>query len=209
MRLMGIEGLLLTKDEIPIIRETSFYLPIHPMLLDKGLNLDPEIAFRLFPQAVKEWHEELSRHTETLPAGQTKTWYQEVFLKGGLRIAEEKGFPRFRLPFGWGSEAYADERGFAQTLSVTRNSGSIYFNVTDDQCGWAIFEDSIPGVRFAPEKLKGFSHKNRVYDGRRLFSLHIYAKHNVDHFPAALLLRNWGILYLNEAMKQAAPQKKV
>ena len=32
--------------------------------------------------------------------------------------------------------------------------------------------------------------------------MHVYAQHNIDHYPGALFLRNWAILYMNEVFKQ-------
>ena len=207
---MNIEDLLLTKEEIPITHETSFYAPIHPILIDPNTRLNPGIARSLFFQASCEWYEELSKHAETVKDRQTKEWYQGVFLKEKPKIMNDKRFLSTNI-CGWSSEFYIDDNGFAGGLSVARNSGSLYFNKDDDMaCRLALLPDSNYGPKLTPEKMKEFGYVDDKLGGAEngLTTLHIYGKHNVDFYPAALFLRNWAVLYLNEAMRQALEQKK-
>jgi len=50
---MNIEQLFLKKEELPILNETCFQIPIHPKLLDSSLNIDKLIAQKIFPPAVE------------------------------------------------------------------------------------------------------------------------------------------------------------
>ena len=54
-------------------------------------------------------------------------------------------------------------------------------------------------VRFNPKKAAEYRcDETRNMDGVTCFR---YLKHNVESYPAALFLREWAILYLNEALK--------
>lgn len=204
---MKIEDLLLTKEEIPIIHETAFYLPIHPMLLDPAIMLDPNLARKVFPRAAEEWHEDLSKHTEALPEGQTKRWYLETFLSKSPKVTEEERFQKLNV-CGWRGEFFPDKNGFAGGLSVTRNSGSLYFDKGDLQCTLTLCPESNRDLMFTLEKRKRFGYKDKLMTNDSLTFIHVYGRHNVDYHPAALFLRNWAILYLNEAMRQALVLQK-
>ncbi|MFA5953422.1 MAG: hypothetical protein WC812_02415 [Candidatus Pacearchaeota archaeon] len=58
---MDIEKLFFKKQELPILHETCFQIPIHPKLLDTSLKLDEEIAKRIFPEVAQEWCKELKK----------------------------------------------------------------------------------------------------------------------------------------------------
>ena len=60
-------------------------------------------------------------------------------------------------------------------------------------------------VKFSKDKALEFGIKNNFInlgDGLEGAQVYVYSQHNVDNYPGALFLRNWAILYLNEAMKQ-------
>lgn len=58
---MKIEDLFLKKEELPILHETCFQVPIHPRLLNENISINPNIAKSLFPQVAEEWSKELNR----------------------------------------------------------------------------------------------------------------------------------------------------
>jgi len=58
---MKLNDLLLKKEELPILDETCFQVPIHPKLLDDKISLNPDLAKNIFPQVAEEWSKELKR----------------------------------------------------------------------------------------------------------------------------------------------------
>ena len=70
---MNINSLLLTKEELPILDNICFRIPIHPKLLDPNLKLNPSIAKDVFPKVVEEWCRELKKN---FPLG----WQDEIQL---------------------------------------------------------------------------------------------------------------------------------
>ena len=194
---MDLDQLLLKKEEVPIFYETSFYLPIHPSLLRKDIALDPHLANKVFPQAAVEWYAELKEHTETVEDQQIKKWYQDVFLKEEPIIKDGK---LANPPLRWHDEVFFDGNGFAVHLSINRNcGGSLYFN--EDYLSKPKYIDS-PIVNFTPEKFEAYAAPGTIQftdlPGTRAY---VYNPHNIDYFPGALFLRNWALLYLNEALR--------
>ncbi len=58
-------------------------------------------------------------------------------------------------------------------------------------------------IRFSADKIKEFTMNPEKYaEIKRGAKAYIYAKHNIDHLPGAIFLRNWSLLYVNEALKQ-------
>jgi hypothetical protein len=195
---MELEKLLLTKEEIPIIRGRSFILPIHPALLSDDVRLDPFMAQSMFPQAAKEWFEELKAHTDALSDEVTKGWYREAFLSEGYTVRTDpfgrQSMGRFGL---WEDLVINGVNGFATTLSINRNAGGSLYLPHDDKKQYIC----PPMVNFTREKFDEFCAEDLGLDylgGTYAFA---YDHHNIDHFPGALFLRNWALLYLNEAMR--------
>lgn len=83
--------------------------------------------------------------------------------------------------------------GFASSLSVHQGDNGTIF-LKPDHPHYLIPET----VRMSKEKLKEFAIKEPPY------LVHTYTSWNVHncHPLTALFLRNWGMLYINEAMKQ-------
>lgn len=194
---MKLDQLLLRKEELPILNGTSFVVPIYPALLREDIQLDPQIAHQVFPQAAQEYHQDLAAYIETMEDRQDKKWYKEVFLKEGVQFGTHFGRQTI-LDGTWEDLVQTDETGFAHVLSINRNAGgSLYFNKGDMfSCNRYI---SPPQVNFSPEKFDAYAvHKFPDSEGVVAYA---YGHHNIDHYPGALFLRNWAILYLNEAMK--------
>ena len=203
---MDLDKLLIKKDEIPIIAKCHFEVPIHPGLLNPNLNLDPKLANRLFPQATDEWYEDLQNYVEKIKEGEQKNWLREVFLKKEPKITQERDCQR--IDGYWQDDTCLEPNGFARVLSISRNGGgSLYFIPDDLSCESFISLDKDLNryMKFPSEKAKLYAKK--IFEANERTSgaaiVHIYGKHNVDHYPGALFLRNWAILYLNEAIKQA------
>ncbi len=186
MKFMELEELFLKKEELPILYETSFYIPLHPSLLNEGIVIDGSIANRIFPQVAKEWYEEL-RNYPFSDKGKER-WVKEVFLREKPKVFQEGPFQRFGV---WEDKILLAKNGLVKNFSINRNvGGGIYFNKEDSNC--VSFGNLY--IKFTENKLKEFQFdKNKVY---------VYAQENVDSFPGALFLRNWAIMYMNEAFKE-------
>jgi len=107
----------------------------------------------------------------------------------------------------WKDDVFTNENGFADSLMISRNSGgTLYFNRNDFNCeAFAPFDASAGYIRFSKDKCLEFGIENkdmRLGSGVEGVNVSVYSMHNVDYYPGALFLRNWVILYLNEAMKQ-------
>jgi len=190
---MELEKLFLKKEELPILHESCFHIPIHPKLLDENLKIDDEIAKRIFPEVANEWYEELKEYVKKENSS-NREQIQEVYLNEKPTITKE--FNRQYLMGYWEDEIQCADNGFVTNFSINRNAGgSLDFDKDNINC-----ETAIPGyyIKFLKEKAKEFEFEN--------FGTHssclIYASHNIDHFPGALFLRNWAIKYMNEVFKQ-------
>jgi len=53
---MKLEELFLTREELPILHESCFEIPIHPALLDPDTQIDPSITPRAFIKATGDWY---------------------------------------------------------------------------------------------------------------------------------------------------------
>lgn len=188
---MNLNDLLLKKDELPIISKTAFQVPIHPKLLEATLN--PDIAHDVFSQTAEEWYSDLKEYVKNLDDYEEKDWIRKAFLKKKPYILKEYG-NQIVKPLGiWEDLTQNSENGFARVLSINRNAGGTLFFDPDNQSSYAMsryikFNEEKLAEYQDPEKLKGW-----VFH---------YSQHNVDNYPGALFLRNWAILYLNQALKQ-------
>jgi hypothetical protein len=201
---MKLEELLLRKEELPIIttaKRPIFNVPIHPRLLDDDLKTDPEIAHKVFAQVALEWYEELSQYTDRLGDKDMQIWYREVFIPHKPVIDARNGRQKISPSGMWEDMAVIGDNGFATGLSINRNAGGSLF--VDVQRREQIVGP--PTVLFSPEKTKEYA--TTYFPERISFFCHAYCHHNIDHYPGALFLRNWAIMYLNEAMRQAGEEK--
>jgi len=203
---MQIEELMIKKEEIPILYENCFQAPIHPRLLDSDIRIGKDLAKKVFPKAVKEWYNELTEYSKTLEEKNTRKWIEEVFLKRKPKIKKEYGYQVIDTTY-WKDYVFTNENGFADSLMISRNSGgTLYFNRNDFNCeAFAPFDASAGYIRFSKDKCLEFGIENkdiRLGSGAGGVKVNVYSMHNVDYYPGALFLRDWVILYLNEAMKQ-------
>lgn len=191
---MELEKLFLTKEELPIIHQTGFQIPVHPKLLDENIKIRKNIAHEVFPKAVEEWYKDLIEYSKHNKNQEEKEWIKRVFLKEKPKI--KKHFGSQRIMDLWEDETDNTNNGFVRCFSISRDAGgTIYFNKGDLNC-----KAFIPSlyIKFAEEKSKEFSAKeSEKYD-----SSFVYSQHNVDYYPGALFLRNWAILYMNEVFKE-------
>lgn len=197
---------MIKKEEIPILYDRCFQAPIHPRLLDSDVNIDENIARKVFPKAAKKWYDELTEYSETVVDENTRNWIKEVFLKRKPKIKKEYDYQVLDTLY-WKDDVFINENGFADSLSISRNAGgTLYFDENDFNCrAFAPFDASAGHIRFSKDKCLEFGIENKdirlgsVLEGVKV---NVYSMHNVDYYPGALFLRNWAILYLNEAMKQ-------
>ncbi len=200
---MDLDALLLQKEELPIRRETDFVVPIYPVLLREDIQLDPQIAHQVFAHAAEEYHQDLKKYIETMKDGEEKKWYQDVFLRDPTVKSDELS-RQFILNGMWEDYVLTSKTGFARALANDGASGgSLYYNSDDNTCQEYICP---PVVQFSPEKFKAYSIKKISQPGG---IVHNYSSHNIDTFPQTLFLRNWAILYLNEALREVERQGKL
>jgi hypothetical protein len=184
---MELEKLLLTKQELPILNETCFQIPIHPKLLDPNLEIDESLARKIFPEVAEEWYEDLKEYNPE--DRERKEWINRVFLKE--KPVVKKHYNHQILNGFWEDDVNFLENGLVQCFSISRNAGgSIYFNENEFNC--QSFGNIY--IKFSEDKKKEFEfEKGKIY---------AYGSHNIDHYPGALFLRNWAIKYMNEVFKQ-------
>jgi len=191
---MKLNDLLLKKEELPILYENCFQIPIHPKLLDSNIKINEDIAKKIFPKVADEWYSDLNEYVKTQEKNFRRQWIEKIFLKHKPKIIQEGNYQYF-LGF-WRDQIQTLENGFVTSFSISRDGGgTIYFNKEDRNC-----ETSIPGIyiNFSEEKAKEFEYKKV---GEFSVGL-VYSEHNIDHYPSALFLRNWAIKYMNEIFKE-------
>ncbi len=203
---MNLEDLMLKKEEIPILHDCCFQVPIHPKLLDSEIKLDQNLARTTFPKAAEEWYNDLVEYSKKLEDDENKKWISEVFLKKRPKIIKKYASQELDT-LGWQDQFFTLENGFAYSLSISRDAGgSLYFHEDDTLCEVFVpFNASTGYIRFPKEKALEYSKDDLIIklgSGSEGVEVYIYASHNIDYYPGALFLRNWTILYLNEAMKQ-------
>ena len=198
---MSLPDLLLTKEEIPISKKAFFYLPIHPRLLDEHVRIGEHLAHEVFPQAAQEWYSDLQDYAEKLEDQETKKWITSVFLHKELEIKEEYNRQAVDPPGYWECHVITSPNGFARVLEMDQiNRVSLYLN--SEHMIINIFSKDtdtiIPQTGMTSEKLREFT----VNPQEEPFPVPVYHHGNIEDYPNALFLRNWGMLYINEAMKQ-------
>lgn len=197
---MKLKEVLLTKEEIQILSKTAFFVPIHPALLNDSANIDPTLAKKVFPQAANEWYQDLKQAVESVQDAQERKWIREIFLNKEPRIEiahPNTPYAEQRLAsVHWTDNAIKGSNGFATSLEISRDyGGTLYLSPDLVYIGTRF-------VKFSPEKFSEYDYGAPSTETRDGCYTHVYLQHNVDHFPGALFLRNWAILYLNEALKQ-------
>ena len=174
-------------------------------MLDPAIRISPDLAQKVFPQAAREWYADLKKHRETPELDDTtKEWYDRAFLKKEPEIKIEFGH-RCILDGMWKEELALDDNGFARGLSISRDfGGSLYFNQNDMCCSELTYLDGNAGrlLKLSTEKARAFSFNQTKLDGKELAEIYIYSQHNIDHFPGALFLRNWAMIYINAAIRE-------
>lgn len=191
---MKLEELFLRKEELPILHKSCFQIPIHPKLLDEKLNIDKEIAHKIFLQVADDWYDDLSRYVETenLKIEELK-WIKEVYLLEKPKI--EKRFNSQIILGCWEDRIQTRNNGFVDCFLINRDfEGSLYFDEEDDNC--KSFGKSY--IKFSEEKFKEFEFE-RIGNYQKILT---YASHNIDNYPGALFLRNWAIQYMNNIFEK-------
>jgi hypothetical protein len=197
---MDLDKLLIKKEEIPILHDCCFRIPIHPKFVNGTINLDSSIANGLFSDVASDWYLDLVRYRDGLEEGSTKEWISNVFLKSVPVVKRREG-TQF-LDDCWEDNVNVNDNGFVIGFSISRNSGgSLYFDMEDISCNEIIFFDTGRYIRFSEEKAREFAKDSSIYTNKGVKSF-VYAHHNIDFYPGALFLRNWAIAYQNELFKR-------
>ncbi len=201
---MELEELLLRKEELVIFNENRFQVPIYPLLLRVDVEFDTMIASQMFPIAVKEWYDDLQSYIQNLSENTPdekarKKWIKESYLDKSVEIVREHERQRLRF---WEDLTHCDERGFVTCLDISRNAGgSLYLGDDFEREKW-VFNRL---VKFSEDKKRLYS----INQNEGSTKMIMYSMHNVDYYPGALFLRNWAILYLNEALRKVDRQGKL
>ena len=199
---MKLEELFLRKEELPIRRETDFVVPIYPALLREDIQLDSQIAHRVFAQVAQEYLLDLEKYTETMQDEKKKEYYQQMLRRDATVVPDKNGEQTFR---GWQDLVRTSDTGFATVLAQGPSSGgSLYYNEKDRECAQKFIFS--PLVLFSEEKFLAYSSKKINFSGAQVQA---YGYHNIDTFPQALFLRNWAMLYLNSALRELEMQGKL
>ena len=170
---MRLEKLFLKKEELLILHETCFQIPIHPKLLDVNIKINKDIAKEIFPMVAEEWYKDLKKYVETKNP-ENKKQIQKVYLDEKPIITKELNSQC--LMGYWEDNIQTADNGFVTCFSINRNAGgSLYFNKDDMNC-----ETAIPGyyINFSKEKSKEFESENFGNHS----SCRVYAQHNIDHY---------------------------
>ncbi len=212
---MNIERLRLTKEEVLVSlvgsSDVTLYVPIHPKLLLPETKIDPEIPDRSFERAAAEWYDDLEALAQSgnYPSEQVK-WWREVFLRKRPTVKNSKYGKKVMSPIHWENEYMLDDNGFMSCFSISRDGGgTLYFH--KDNGGHEFSGYLFPGrlgrtsLRINDTgKAKEFSIETCDSVGGEFFRTHVYACHNVDFIPGAVMLRNWALAYMDEALKVVA-----
>ena len=196
---------MLQKEDLQIIRGNRFQVPIYPSLLHAEVLFDTTIASRMFPIAAKEWHSDLTTYVQTLPGNNSeekerKRWLQESYLDKKLDVIKDE-YGRQLVRF-WEDLVHCDNRGFVRVFSISRNAGgSLYLSDIFEREQFVM--NTL--IKFNEEKRKLYS----INPNEGSTKMIMYSMHNVEYYPGALFLRNWAILYLNEALREVERQGKL
>ena len=186
---MNLADLLLKKEEIPITPEFRFRVPIPPILFDKDIKLDRLLAHKVFPLAVKDFIRDIKNYLEENKVKPSEAKYLKEYLEH--QVIENEGAFGAQEYHGLSDTVMKDPSGIAHALDINGD-----LNVCIEECP---FKD---WVGFSEEKLKAYSNPRIIGFG------HAYVPdNNVGTIDAAFFLRDWAILYVNEALKQANAQK--
>ena len=96
--------------------------------------------------------------------------------------------------------------GFATCLSIDRDAGGTLYLPIDKHHEEYIYP---PIVNFSKEKFEAYKAFDLDLKNSLGVYAHVYEHHNIDHYPGALFLRNWSLLYLNEALKEVDSQLRL
>jgi hypothetical protein len=189
-----LELVLLKKEEIPITKDFRFRIPIHPVLLSTEIKLDPHLANKVFPYAANEFVVDMKKYFEM-----NKTKGLEKHLRRYIArkpVVKNKGRFGSQKYFGYEDCVIPHENGngFARALDIDG-----YRNVVIEEVSYNLW------VGFSEEKFKAYA-KPEFQGKLSGFGPAYVPDNNVGTIDAALFLRAWGIIYLNEALKHAAKQ---
>src|SRR3989338_1399123 len=196
----------LTKDELPLCGKTSYKLLIHPRLLDTNTRLDPNLADEVFPQAADEWYDDLCASLARNEMDTETREHCQMFVDLGRPTVSWDIYsrrPRLSTVSSYEGLVQTSANGFAYVLGIERNfAGSLIYNpnfLRSDQQYMPL--DGSRGRLFNgihPQKAREFAIEKL---GNGMARVNTYSEHNIYTHSGAIFLRNWGILYLNAAMK--------
>jgi hypothetical protein len=197
---MKLEELLLKKEEIPILpgegryyRGGRFFLPIYPKLLDADVKIDPLLANKVFPKAAKDWFADLKKTLNDMPDSARD--HAEELLKKKISVKRKYG-RQVAQPVGFEDQVTTLANGFVKGIAISSSANSLYVELNSPQ---AVFPAE-GAVKFSTEKFEAYCCRN--HKSEAWYYMHLFHMHNPGNYTSLLFLRNWGILYVNEALKQ-------
>lgn len=207
---MKLEDLYLKKEEIKTFYQKhcgihAILVPVHPRLVDEDLRFDPKLAHKVFPKAAEDWYNNDLRKQLEIEENENNRAVIKQDLNKKFSVKRRYNSWSVNPPGCWNDiTVYNDNRGFAKSFKLDTNiAGSLILDTSfGDEYDKAPLNP--PMVNFTPEKFLEYSclPKERV-ERPDLGTLgYAYRPHNTGSTSGILLLKNWTIAYLNEAMKQ-------
>lgn len=190
--------LQILKEEIPL-GKGSFVIPIHPLLLDDSIKLPEDLANTIFPKAVKAWYKDVE-----IEVAKGDAFFLDEVRRYGLqtkprikKINKTSGAEQHLGRTGWFDDVTIRENGFATGLQLERSyAGYLHVDKDPERIGKTFFGR----VNMPKEKLHAFRCADYDLEKDRCMA-QVYKTGNVYTTISAMLLREWGIQYLNACMK--------
>jgi hypothetical protein len=170
--------LYLRKDEVPISKVNTFFMPVHPYLVLSKVHIEESIAQESFLKAVEEWWEEIQP---------MKAKYAYIHEK---KPSINNIYGNYEF-LGWESEAIPFDNGFIYCFSLAREDGSMIYKKEDLNC-----------ILPLKMNMKIDKDKQNQFINPLNHEIHAYTFHNLKSYPATLFLRDWSLNYMNDVFKK-------
>ncbi len=201
-------GIQLRNEDVKVYGN-YFSLPFHPAFLDPRKNYDPCIAIEAFPDAVKAFRKALPAEIAKLTKD-SQAFYQGCW--GGSPGLKKRGSYYDAHKYGWMSRIGQEKNGFVTSLCLDLNCSCIcldkgsafprsimigpdYGNVT------LSLEDSLKFAVGKEHKDYSLTRDEKTQEVQGVF-VSGYTGHNIDNLGTSLMLRLWGIEYLNRMFEK-------
>ncbi len=201
-------GVQLRNEDVKVYGN-YFSLPFHPTLLNPENKYDPRIAIEAFPIALQAFRKALPKAIATLPKYQ-QAFYEDCW-SGSPRL-KKSGEKYDASGFGWASFIGQEENGFVTSLCLDLNCSCICVDK-----GSSMPINVLVGPKHTHVKMQledalkfmvGEEHEQyfKFHDPQTKSVQGVfvpgYTGHNIDNLGTSLMLRLWGIEYLNRMFEK-------